>query len=64
MASRGGRLDGSRSDDNSVTFCATCGHSEFVHSNNGIERCLLSACDCSAFVPGTTPEISPQVFPS
>ena len=55
---------GPDTDDTRVTFCATCGHSEFVHSNNGAERCLLSECLCNAFIAGATPETPAQVFPA
>ena len=46
-----------------VVFCATCGHSEFVHADSGNERCLFSVCDCNGFVAGATPDSSAQDFP-
>jgi hypothetical protein len=45
-------------------YCATCGHSEYVHSNGGNQRCLLSGCDCNAFIVGAAPDLSAQVFPA
>ena len=53
-----------REGDAVRVFCATCGHSEFVHSNTGNQRCLKTACDCNAYVVGAVPELSAQVFPS
>ena len=45
-------------------YCATCGHSEYVHSNSGNEGCLMSGCSCNAFIVGAVPDLSAQVFPA
>lgn len=52
-----------RDDDATVVFCATCGHSEFVHADNGNQRCLFAVCDCNRFIVGATPDLSAQVLP-
>jgi hypothetical protein len=54
---------GSSDTDATVAFCATCGHSELVHADNGNGRCLLSVCDCNRFIVGPTPDLSAQVLP-
>jgi hypothetical protein len=33
-------------------YCGTCGHSQFVHEDDGDRRCLYSVCDCNRFVVG------------
>ena len=43
--------------------CGTCRHSEFVHENDGIRRCLYTVCDCNRFVVGAearTPRPGPS----
>ena len=45
-------------------FCATCGHSEFVHANDDDRPCLRSLCACTGFVVGASPDTSAQVFPT
>jgi hypothetical protein len=45
-------------------FCANCGHSELIHSDDDNRRCLHAECDCNAFIVGAAPELSPQVFPT
>jgi hypothetical protein len=35
--------------DTRRVFCASCAHSEFIHSDNGSRRCLYSECKCSAW---------------
>ena len=47
-----------------TVFCATCGHSQLIHSVDGNRRCLHAECDCNAFIVGAVPELSPQVFPT
>ena len=44
-------------------FCASCGHSEAVHSNRGNLRCLRSECDCNGLIVGARPDLSAQVLP-
>ena len=51
-------------DASTGVFCATCGHSEFVHSDHGNRRCVSAACDCNGLVAGAFPEASAQVFPA
>lgn len=31
-------------------FCATCEHSEFIHGDNDLRRCLYSECLCTGFM--------------
>jgi hypothetical protein len=45
-------------------FCATCGHSQLVHTDQGQLRCLHTVCACFGFVVGAAPDISAQVFPA
>jgi len=52
----------SKPDGSTRVFCATCGHSEFVHESN--RRCLYTVCDCNRFTAGAVPDISGQVFPA
>jgi predicted nucleic-acid-binding Zn-ribbon protein len=40
----------SKQDGSTRVLCATCGHSEFVHADNGDRRCRYSVCDCDRFV--------------
>jgi hypothetical protein len=44
-------------------FCATCGHSEFVHADSRNRRCLYSVCDCNCFVARAVPDLMAQVLP-
>ena len=30
-------------------FCAECEHSEFIHGDVDVRRCLYSECGCSGF---------------
>ena len=46
-----------------TVFCATCGHSDFIHSDFGHRPCIYAECDCNAFVVGAFPKLSTQVFP-
>ena len=50
-------------DGSTRVFCATCGHSEFVHTDDGSRRCLYVVCDCNRFVVGAGPDLSAQVLP-
>jgi hypothetical protein len=45
-------------------YCATCGHSEYVHADNSDRRCLYTVCDCNRFIAGAVPDISGQVLPA
>jgi hypothetical protein len=47
-----GHLRPSKQDGSTRVFCATCGHSEFVHSEDGNRDCLYSVCDCNRFDVG------------
>lgn len=41
--------------DASVTrlnaYCARCGHSEFIHSDQPTALCLFNSCDCLRLLP-------------
>lgn len=50
--------------DTGPASCATCGHSDWVHSNTGYRRCLKVECSCSGFIVGAAPDLSAQVFPA
>jgi hypothetical protein len=50
--------------ETAFAYCATCGHSEWVHSNAGFWRCLKPECGCEGFIVGAAPEVSAQVFPA
>lgn len=49
----------SKPDGSTRVFCATCGHSEFVHEGN--RGCRYSVCDCNRFVVGAEAEL-PEGF--
>jgi hypothetical protein len=51
------------SDNETVAFCATCGHSELLHGDDVDRQCLLSTCACNRFIVGPTPDPSAQVLP-
>jgi hypothetical protein len=51
------------SEDAPRVFCATCGHWEFIHADNGSNRCLYSECECNRFVVGAVLETSARVLP-
>ena len=53
-----------RREDATRVYCAICGHTEFVHADNGNRRCLYSVCDCNRFIVDEMPEGSAQVLPS
>ena len=57
-------LEPSPNDGSTRVYCATCGHSEYVHVDNGNQRCLYTVCDCNHFIAGAVPDISGQVFPA
>jgi hypothetical protein len=40
----------SKQDGSTRVLCATCGHSEFVHADDGDQRCRYSVCNCDRFV--------------
>jgi hypothetical protein len=44
-------------------FCGTCGHSQFVHEDEGDRGCRYSVCDCNRFVVGAGLDLSAQVLP-
>ena len=33
-------------------LCGTCGHSQFIHEDDGNRGCLYTVCDCNRFVMG------------
>jgi hypothetical protein len=37
-----------------TALCATCGHSDFIHSDNGNRWCLYAECGCNVFIVGAT----------
>jgi hypothetical protein len=47
----------SKQDGSTRVFCATCGHSEFVHE--GDRGCRYSVCDCNRFVVGAEARLDP-----
>jgi hypothetical protein len=51
-------------NDSTQLFCATCGHSEAVHSNSGDRRCLRSVCSCHRFIVGIGLDLTAQVLSS
>ena len=57
-------LEPSPNEGSTRVYCATCGHSEYVHADNGNPRCLYTVCDCNRFIAGAVPDISGQVFPA
>lgn len=57
-------LEPSPNEGSTRVYCATCGHSEYVHADNGNRRCLYTLCDCNRFIAGAVPDISGQVFPA
>ena len=54
----------SRNEGSTRIYCATCGHSEYVHADNNNRRCLYTVCDCNRFIAGAVPDISGQVVPA
>jgi hypothetical protein len=48
----------SQQDGSTRVFCATCGHSEFVHDGN--RGCRYSVCDCNRFVVGAEARLDPS----
>jgi hypothetical protein len=57
-------LELSRNEGSTRIYCATCGHSEYVHADNNDRRCLYTVCDCNRFIAGAVPDISGQVVPA
>ena len=57
-------LEPSRNEGSTRIYCATCGHSEYVHADNNNRRCLYTVCDCNRFIAGAVPDISGQVVPA
>ena len=57
-------LEPSPNEGSTRVYCATCGHSEYVHADNGNQRCLYTVCDCHRYIAGAVPDISGQVFPA
>jgi hypothetical protein len=64
MTSNDELIRSSDQEDATAAFCATCGHSEFVHADNGNRPCVFSVCDCNRFIVGATLDLSAQVLPS
>jgi hypothetical protein len=57
-------LEPCRNEGSTRVYCATCGHSEYVHADNSNRRCLYTVCDCNRSIVGAVPDISGQVVPA
>jgi len=50
--------------DTAFSYCETCGHFEWVHSDAGLWPCLKPDCGCEGFIVGAAPDSPAQAFPA